>query len=91
MRFKITRHSGFAQPDDAIDLLLQRLGANRDSVSFAKVGGEIWATLEADAPVSMTSDERAAIGRGAVLEVVREVCDGAPGLKSDWFAVSSER
>ncbi len=91
MRFRITRHSGFSPPDDALDVLLQRLGANRDGASFAKVGAEIWATVEADAPVSMTHDERVDIGRRAVLKVVREVCEGAPGLNSDWFAVSSER
>ncbi|MGA2453525.1 MAG: hypothetical protein ABSG93_08395 [Solirubrobacteraceae bacterium] len=89
MRFKITRHSGYTPPEDALDLLLQRLGAHRESVSFAKVGAEIWATVEADAPVSMTQDERADIGRRTVLGVVNEVCEGAPGLKSDWFAVSS--
>jgi hypothetical protein len=78
-------------PADAVDLLLQRLGPSRDRVSFAKVGAEIWVTLEADTPVSMTHDERADIGRRAVLEVVRDVCDGAPELRSDWYAVSSER
>jgi hypothetical protein len=78
-------------PDDAVDLLLQRLGPNRDRASFAKVGAEIWVTLEADAPVSMTHDERADIGRRAVLDVVRDVCEGAPELRWDWYAVSSER
>ncbi len=88
MRFKITRHSGFAPPDDALDLLLRSDWARTATASsFAKVGAEIWATLEADAPVSMTHDERADIGRRAVLDVMREVCDGAPGLNSDWFAV----
>jgi hypothetical protein len=91
VRFKITRHSGFAPPDDALELLTQRLGARREDVSFSKVGEEIWAMLEADAPVSMTHDERVDIGRRTVLGVVREVCEGVPELKSDWFAVSSER
>jgi hypothetical protein len=91
VRFKITHHSGHKPPDGALDLLTQRLGARREDVSFLKVGGEIWATVEADAPVSMTQDERADIGRRAVLGVVREVCDGAPELDSDWFAVSSGR
>jgi hypothetical protein len=91
VQFRITPHSGFSPPDDALDLLLRRLGANRDEVSFAKVGPEIRATTGEDAPVSMTRDERAEIGRRAVLNVVRDVCDGAPELQSDWFAVSSER
>ena len=38
----------------------------------------------------MTRDERIEIGRRAVLDVVRETCDGSPELKSDWFAVSPE-
>jgi hypothetical protein len=91
MRFKITRHSGHSPPEDALELLTQRLGARRDEVSFAKVGVQIWATWQADAPVSMTHDERADIGRRAVLDVVCDVCDGVPGLTSDWFAVSPER
>jgi hypothetical protein len=91
VRFKITRHSGFSAPADALELLAQRLGARREDVSFAMVGGEIWATLQTDAPVSMTHDERSDIGRRMVLDVVREVCDGLSGLKSDWFAVSPER
>lgn len=91
MRFRITRHSGYSPPDDALDLLLARLGPNRDGASFAKVGAEIWATLDSDAPVSMTHDERADIGRRAVLDIMREACEGAPGLNSDWFAVGSER
>jgi hypothetical protein len=91
MRFKITHHSGFPAPPDALEQLLQRLGPRRESIAFAKVGGEIWSTLEVDAPVSMTHDERADIGRQAVLSVVREICDGAAELQSDWFAVSSER
>jgi hypothetical protein len=91
VQFRITPHSGYASPADALDLLLQRLGASRDEVSFAKVGPQIRATTAEDAPVSMTRDERADIGRRAVLEIVRDVCDGAPELKSDWFAVSSER
>ncbi len=90
MRFKITRHSGYSPPEDALDQLLARLGPHRDGASFVKVGAEIWATVDADAPVSMTHDERVDIGRRAVLEIVREVCEGAPGLDSDWFAVGAE-
>jgi hypothetical protein len=91
MRFKITLHSGHKSPEDSLDLLAKRLGPRREDVSFAKVGNEIWATLEADAPVSMTQDERDDIGRRAVLEVMTEACDAAPELNSDWFAVSSGR
>ncbi len=90
MRFKITRHSGFSPPEDALELLVQALGPYRDGARFSKVGAEIWANVESDAPVSMTHDERVDIGRRAVLETVREVCEGAPGLDSDWFAVGAE-
>lgn len=91
MRFKITYHSGHNPPENALDLLAQRLGPRREEVSFIKVGAEIWATVDVDAPVSVTHDERADIGRRAVLDVVREVCDGTGELNSDWFAVSSGR
>jgi hypothetical protein len=91
VQFKITRHSGFAPPAEALDLLCARLGARRDGVAFAKLGNEIRAVTEDDAPVSTTRDERLEIGRVAVLELVCDVCEGAPELKSDWFAVSPER
>jgi hypothetical protein len=91
VRFRITHHSGFAAPADALDLLCARLGARRDGVSFVKVGEEIRAVTQEDAPVSMTRDDRLEIGRRTVLDLVRDACDGAPGLKSDWFAVSPER
>lgn len=90
MQFRITPHSTYAPPDDALDLLWQRLGASREEVSFAKVGPEIRATTDEDAPVAMTRDERAEIGRRAVLAVLRDVCEAAPELRSDWFAVSAE-
>jgi hypothetical protein len=89
VQFRITPHSGFAPPADALDLLLERLGARRDEVSFAKVGSEIRATTGEDAPVSMTRDERMEIGRRVVLNVVRDVCETVPELRSDWFAVSA--
>jgi hypothetical protein len=91
MKFRISLHSGFAAPSDALDLLWQRLDANRNETRFAKDGAEISATWGADAPVSMERDERKEIGRRAVLDIVCDVCDRAPELKSDWFAVSPLR
>jgi hypothetical protein len=91
MQFKITPHANYKPPPDALELLWQQLGPSRDEVSFAKVGALITARTGEDAPVAMTRDERAEIGRRAVLEVVRDVCARAPELESDWFAVSSER
>lgn len=90
MRFKITHHSGFAAPADALDRLCARVGARHDGVSFAKVGHEIRVMTPEDAPVSMTRDERIEIGRRALLDLVRDVCEGSPELKSDWFAISPE-
>jgi hypothetical protein len=91
VRFKITFHSGHNPPEHALEVLGERLGPRREEISFVKVGAEIWATVEVDAPVSVTHDERADIGRRTVLGVVRDVCEGARELNSDWFAVSSGR
>jgi hypothetical protein len=90
VQFRITPHSAFAPPVDALDLLWRHLGTERDEVSFERAGPEITATTGEDAPVSMTRDERIHIGRRAVLKVVCDVCAEAPELRSDWFAVSSE-
>jgi hypothetical protein len=90
VRFRITHHSGYAAPADALDLLLARAGASSSGVSFAKVGPYIRAVTAEDAPVSMTRDERNEIGRRAGLDVVRELCEGSTELQSDWFAVSPE-
>jgi hypothetical protein len=90
VRFRITHHSGFAAPADALDLLSARAGASRNGVAFARIGHYVRAMTPEDAPVSMTRDERIEIGRRAVLDVVREVCETSTELKSDWFAVSPE-
>jgi hypothetical protein len=90
VQFRITPHSALAPPPDALELLWQQLGGDHEDVSFAKVGSEITATTGEDAPVSMTVDERVEIGRRAVLDIVREICEQAPELRSDWFAVRSE-
>jgi len=74
-----------------MDLLWQRLGASRDEVSFAKVGDEIWATSGEDGWLRWTDDhERSAVGRLAILRIVREACEDQPNLDSDWFAVGAE-
>jgi hypothetical protein len=92
--FRITHHSGFAAPDDALDLLWLRLDGrsddicNRDDIWFARVGIEIRATWRGDAPLSMERPEGEEFGRRAVLSVVCDLCDYAPELESDWFAIS---
>lgn len=90
MHFRITPHSAAAPPADALELLWKRLGSEWGGVSFAKAGEEIEARTGEDAPVSMTSDEREEIGRRVVLDVVVRICEDAPELVSDWYAVSSE-
>jgi hypothetical protein len=74
---------------DAMDLLIERIPPRRDDVRFSKVGGEVRAMLDREEAVWVTQDERAAIGRRAVLEAVSDVCDRAPELKLDWYAVSA--
>ena len=89
--FSITRHAGWAAPDDALDMLWERLGARREDAAFAKAGAEIRATLGNDAPSSIDREEREEVGRIAILEIVRDVCERAPELSSDWFAVRAYR
>jgi hypothetical protein len=89
--FSITRHAGWAAPDDALDMLWERLGARREDAAFAKAGAEIRATLGNDAPRSINREEREQVGRIAILEIVRDVCERAPELSSDWFAVRAYR
>jgi hypothetical protein len=91
VNFRITRHSGWSAPEDAIDLLWERLGRKREETSFAKGRAEIRATWGIDVPVAMERDEREQLGRIAILEIVRGVCEQAPELKADWFAVSAYR
>jgi hypothetical protein len=90
MKFRIVPHAGHTAPPppaDAIDVLWQRLGGGRDGTSFARVGPEISATWGEDAPASMERDERTELGRRAVLAILREVCESAPELELEWFAV----
>ena len=91
MNFRITRHSGWAAPENALDLLWERLGPRREEASFVRGRSAIRATWGIDIPMAMERDEREELGRSAVLEIVRGVCEQAPELKSDWFAISAVR
>jgi hypothetical protein len=91
VEFRITRHSGRSAPDGALEMLWERLGAGRDDASFAKRGSEIRATWGSDAPGSSDRHEREEVGRMAILEIVRDVCEQTPELRSDWFAVGAHR
>jgi hypothetical protein len=74
-------------PANAIDLLWQRLDGGDDEVSFERDGSDITAAWGEDAPVAMESDERAEIGQRAVFRIVRDVCEDAPELELEWFAI----
>ena len=76
-----------APPDSAMSLLGERIPKRCEDVCFSLSGAEIGARLDRDEPVSMTSDERVEIGRRAVLDALDEVCERAPELKLDWYAV----
>ena len=89
MRFRITLHSGFRPPEDALDLLFERLGSFREGVRFSKLTGEIRATLSDEG--SRERDELEEIGRSQVLDIVSAVCERTPELQSDWFAVGALR
>lgn len=88
MRFRITPHKGFTsstRPANAVDLLWQRLGESRGKASFDRVGRDEISATWGEGPASTKRDDRAEIGRRAVLEILREVCEGAPEL--DRYAV----
>ena len=91
MEFKITRHSGFSAPPDALDQLFEQLPARVDAVSFSKAGSGITATWRGEGSIHRGEDELAAIGRLEVLDVVSATCQRSPALSADWFAVSLQR
>jgi hypothetical protein len=91
VNFRITRHSGFGAPEDALDLLWERLGPKREEASFVRGRTDIRATWGIDIPVATERDEREELGRTAILDIVRDACKQAPALRSDWFAISPRR
>jgi hypothetical protein len=74
-----------------MELLLRRLGAQRDEISFEMVGAEIRAATDDGIGDSTTQESRVEIARQDIFEIVSEVCDEAPELEADWFAVSYVR
>jgi hypothetical protein len=88
MGFRITRHVALTPPDHAMSLLCERLPKRSEDVCFSMVGDEVGASLDRDESVSMTHDERVEIGRRAVLGALEEICERAPELELDWYAVS---
>jgi hypothetical protein len=70
-----------------MELLLRRLGAQRDEISFAMVGTEIRATSGEAQGDSTSRETRVEGARLAILDLICDVCERAPELESDWFAV----
>ena len=69
-------------------LLSERIPKRCEGVRFSISGDEIGASLDSDQSVSMTRDERVEVGRRAVLAALEEVCERAPELTLDWYAVA---
>ena len=90
MIFRITHHSGYNAPLDALDTLLEQLGPRRDTVAFSKEADDEMITVvwEGDLSSSMAQDELTETGRRMILDIVRDVCEVTPGLDVDWFAIS---
>ena len=88
MKFRITRHSSFRPPNDAIDILWERLGTRRDEIWFSRVGAEIRATWGEEMRDSLARERGAEVGRQEIVELLRDICDRDPALRSDWYAVS---
>jgi len=91
VRFKISRHSGHQAPAEALDLLWARLEGVQRGVRFERLGSEIRATWKGDAPASMERKVREEIARRSVFDLLCEICEGSPEIKSDWYAVSPLR
>jgi hypothetical protein len=74
-----------------MDLLWERLQTGLeptdDDVSLARVGAQIWVTWGPEVGSSPDARERSEIGRRTVANIVRSVCEHAPELEFDWFAV----
>jgi hypothetical protein len=88
LKYRITLHSGFHAPDDAIELLWSHLEQLRHDVRFMKIGPELRATW-GELPTSYEVREgRSEEGRLLVLDLIREVCERTEDCKSDWFAVA---
>jgi hypothetical protein len=91
MKFRITRHSTASPPPDALDLLGAHVERRFADVRFTHVGPEIRANVSREDALGHTSDELSEIERREVLELVGEICERAPELKLDWYAVSPAR
>jgi len=92
VNFAVTRHADRRAPPDALERLWERLEGRRfQEITFRRAARYIRADTGHDSPVSMERDEREEIGRTEVLDCLREICERAPELQLDWYAVSPRR
>ncbi len=92
MKFVLTHHSGSGAPEDALELLWERLEGRRyEDVSFSRSGSEITARTSKEASISMERGESEEIARLTVLDCLTTVCERVPELKIEWYAISLRR
>ncbi len=88
MEFRITTHTGYGAPADAIESLWPHLQAGGvENEVFAKRHDEIRANRghnEASRAIREAHMDRE---RRAILEAVCEACDRTAELESDWYAI----
>lgn len=87
MVFKVTKHGSGSPPPNALELLGELIAGRREDAYFKRSGSYITARLDREDPIAMTRDERAEIGRRAILDIIGDVCERTPGMKVDWYAV----
>lgn len=92
MDFAVTRHAAQKAPADALERLWARIEGRRfEDITFLRTARDIRADVGHDSPILMEREEREAIGRRAILDCLREICEEAPELRVDWYAVSPRR
>jgi hypothetical protein len=90
MEFRITTHTGYGAPADAIESPWACLRATSvEDATFARGHEEIRATWGYDEASRAIMEELVEPNRRALLEVVCELCDRTTGLESDWYAIGS--
>ncbi len=88
MEFRITTHTGYGAPVDAIESLWSILQATSiEDASFAHGQGEIRATWGHDEGSRLTQEERVEPERRKLLEAICEACEETATLESDWYAI----
>jgi hypothetical protein len=88
MEFRITTHTGYGAPADAIESLWPHLqAAGVENGVFAKGHDEIRANRGHNEASRAIREEHMDGERRAILEAVCEVCDRTAELESDWYAI----